>query len=76
MDSVKLNKWKENFEQGVESLKAEFGQIFRGKNLVDYYTLRLDSSDEYYLQINNELPADTKERLVKLLLETKAEDSI
>lgn len=76
MDLVKLNRWKKNFEKGIESLKGEFDEFLKGKDLVDYYILQLDSSDEYYLQISDELPADAKKCLIDLLLETKPEDSI
>lgn len=76
MDGLKLDKWKENFQREVVNLKTEFDAFFKEKDLNAYYTLHMDASDEFTLQLSDELPHEIKERLMQLLLSTKPEDSI
>lgn len=76
MDGLKLNRWKESFQGELENLKIELNAFFKDKALSEYYLLQVDASDELSLKISGELPKEIKERLMKLLLETKPEDSV
>ena len=71
-----MNRWKEDFQREVENLEIEFDAFFENMELTEYYLLRVDANEELSLQINRELPLEIKERLMKLLLVTKPEDSV
>lgn len=76
MDGLKRNRWKESFQSELENLKIELNAFFKDKVLSEYYLLQADASDELSLKISDELPKEIKERFMKLLLETKPEDSV
>lgn len=76
MDGLKLDRWKENFLREVKNVQIEFASFFKEKDLDAYYSLQMDGSDEFSLELNDELPNEIKERLMQLLLATKPEDSI
>lgn len=76
MDGLKLDKWKENFENEVKNVTIEFDAFFKAKNLGELYSLQMDASDEWSLEISDDLPNEIKERLMHVLLSTKPEDSI
>jgi hypothetical protein len=76
MDGLKLNRWKENFQREVGNVMIEFNAFFKDKALNEFYLLQVDTSDELSLQISEDLPKEITERLTKLLIETKPEDSV
>lgn len=76
MDGLKLEHWKENFLKEVKNIQIEYDAFFKTKRLEDYYQLLLDESHEWGLEISEELPREIQERLLKLLVTTKPEDSI
>lgn len=76
MDEVKLEAWKERFNEETKNIQMEFDAFFKSKNLGEWYTLSLDESDELSLSISDNLPREVRERLIKTLLITKPEDSI
>lgn len=76
MDGLKLDKWKENFENEVKGVAIEFDAFLKTKGLAEYYSLEKDASDEWFLTVNDDLPNEIKERLMQVLLSTKPEDSI
>ena len=76
MDGLKLEKWKENFENEVKNVEIEFDAFFKQKELAEYYSLEIDVSDEWSLKLSDELPNEIKERLMHVLLSAKPEDSI
>ena len=76
MDELKLEKWKEGFNEEAQSIEIEFASLFKNKKLNDCYVLKLDESSELSLELNNELPEEIKGRLKKSLITTKPEDSV
>lgn len=76
MDGLKLDKWKDNFQNEVKNVAIEFDAFFKTKGLAEYYSLQMDASDEWSLKISDDLPNEIKERLMQVLLSTKPEDSI
>lgn len=76
MDGLKLDRWKENFENEVKNVATEFDAFFKAKNLDELYSLQMDASDEWFLKISDDLPNEIKERLMHVFLSTKPEDSI
>ncbi|RYY50000.1 MAG: hypothetical protein EOO06_05345 [Chitinophagaceae bacterium] len=76
MDGLKLEKWKENFQNELKDVGVEFDAFFKAKKLNEYYSLEMDESDEWSLKLSEELPNEVKERLIQVLLSTKPEDSI
>jgi len=76
MDELKLNKWKENFEQEAKSIQTAYNSFFLTKKLEELYTIRLDKSGEWELQLNEQLPKEIRDRLTQIFLSAKPEDSI
>ena len=76
MDELKLEKWKENFNEEARKLEIEFATFFRNKKLNEHSELKLDESSEFFIETKDDLPQNIKERLMKLLITTKSEDSI
>ena len=77
MDGVKLSKWKKKFTEQVAGIRIEYDAFFLNKKLEDYYSLFVsETSEELELQISDELPQEIQDRLLKLLITTKPEDSI
>lgn len=76
MDSVKLERWKERFNQEIKNVEIEFDSFFKNEKLDEYYHLAIDESDELILKLNEGLPGEIKARLQHVLSLTKPEDSI
>ena len=76
MDELKLEKWKNDLNAKAKSMSVDFDPFFKDKKLDDYYSLKLDESSEYTIEITDKLPRRIKERLQQLLAETKPEDSV
>lgn len=79
MDELKLNKWKENFNKEVQHLQTEYNAFFQSRPLTGFYKLEEDEGEQnLHLKISNEdeLPKEISSRLMKMLEQTKPEDSI
>jgi hypothetical protein len=77
MDGLKLNNWEKKFTEQVASVRMEYDAFFFNKKLEDYYSLSTnETSEELELQISSKLPEEIKDRLLKLLITTRPEDSI
>ena len=76
MDEIKLNKWKERFEQEVKNVQIEYNSFFLDQKLQDAYTIELGESNEWWLIINEQVPKEIKTRLQEAFLATKPEDSV
>ncbi len=42
MDGLKLDKWKENFREGIASVQIEFDSFFKNKKLNQFYEIKED----------------------------------
>lgn len=76
MDEIKLSKWKQRFEQNVNSLQTEYDAFFQNTSLDDIYSINMDESDEWQLQVRDNIPNEIKSRLEQIFLASKPEDSI
>lgn len=76
MDGIKLEHWKQRFNQEVKNVQIEFDSFFKNRRFDEYYQLTIDESDELILKLGDDLPRMIKERLQQILLSTKPEDSI
>jgi hypothetical protein len=77
MDELKLDKWRKRFNDNLGGVKISFEAFFYNRDLEEYCALTVDeTSNELVLKLGDELPEDIKERLTKLLIATKPEDSI
>lgn len=76
MDELKLEKWKNDFSAKAKNLNVEFNAFFNNRRLDEYYSLMLDESSEFTIEITDKLPRRIKEKLQQLLSETKPEDSV
>lgn len=76
MDEIKLSKWKERFEQEVSNIRIEYNSFFMEEKLEELYSIKLDESNEWELQLRSKLPTDVKNRLTQSFLAAKPEDSI
>lgn len=76
MDGIKLENWKERFNQEVKNIQIEFDSFFKNRRLDEYYQLTIDESDELTLKLGDNLPREIKGRLQQILISTKPEDSI
>lgn len=77
MDGLKLNKWKDDFEQEVKRVDIGFEAFFKGKKLDEYFTINMSEvSQNLSLELSDQLPGEVKERLEQLFLVTKPEDSV
>jgi len=76
MDEIKLAKWKQVFEQQIGSLEIEFDAFFVNKPFKDAYNITLNESDEWKIEVGENVPNEIKARLEQIFLATKPEDSI
>ena len=79
MDGLKLNQWREDFNKEAQHLQTEYNAFFLSQSVEDCYELEVDDErQELTLQIKNaeNLPNEIKDRLVKILEQTKPEDSV
>ena len=78
MDQLKLKKWIKDFNVKAGRLQIEFDSFFQDSELDDSYSLEIDKvTQNLSLKITNrDLPENIKEQLIKILLDTKPEDSI
>jgi len=78
MDGLKLDRWRENFNQEVQHLQIEFDNFFNNKKLNQFYEIREDEVSQSLSLVvtDNTLPQEIKDRLSKLFETTKPEDSL
>ncbi|SJZ85745.1 hypothetical protein [Sediminibacterium ginsengisoli] len=77
MDGIKLDKWRASFAEEAKALQVNYDSLFLLKDFTDTYNLMVDQSNHtLYLRFDADLPAEIQDRLEKLLLLTKPEDSI
>ncbi|MGI8634265.1 MAG: hypothetical protein ACR2KZ_02565 [Segetibacter sp.] len=79
MDGLKIDKWKENFEAGLATIKIEFDAFFLKKKLDEFYSLNTDeTSHNLELEIlhSNDLPEEMKDRITEAFLNARPEDSV
>lgn len=78
MDGLKLSKWREDFNREAQRLQVVLDSFFKAKKLDEYYEVRVDElSQNLHLEITDEtLPEEIKTSLMKMLEETRPEDSI
>ncbi|MGI8599880.1 MAG: hypothetical protein ACR2KB_11570 [Chitinophagaceae bacterium] len=76
MDEIKLSKWKERFEQEISSIQIEYNSFFLKEELEKLYSIKLNESNEWELQLSSKLPNDVTDRLTQSFLAAKPEDSI
>lgn len=76
MDGLKLDNWKQKFEQEVKSLQTEYNSYFLKHKLEDVYSIKMDESNEWEMQVNEQVPGEIKSRIEQLSLTAKPEDSI
>ena len=79
MDGLKLTRWRHNFNSELQQLQTEYDAFFQSKRLSDFYELEEDEGEQN-LQLKilheNELPKEISNMLMKILEQTKPEDSI
>lgn len=77
MDEIKLFKWMINFQREAKKIGIEYDSLFVNKRLEDSYELQLShSSGELAVVIQEDVPKEIKDLLLKILIDTKPEDSI
>lgn len=78
MDELKLNKWMKDLDTAAGKLQIEFDILFQDSEISDSYKVEVDKETQNLnlVIINEALPVEIKERLNKLLIETKPEDSV
>ncbi len=79
MDGLKIDKWKENFEAGLATIKIEFDALFLPRKLDEFYSVKFDEvSQNLELEIlhRNELPKEIKDRITEAFLNARPEDSV
>lgn len=78
MDGLKLESWKDNFNQEIQHLQIEFDSFFNNKKLNTFYEIKEDeTSQSLTLEItDNNLPEQVKDRLINVFETTKPEDSV
>lgn len=77
MDGLKLSKWKENFETGLEILQIEVNACMLPKKLYDFCSLKTDEENQMLvLEIFNddELPKEIEDRITGIYEYSKPED--
>lgn len=62
MDGLKLDRWRENFNQEVQNLQRELDSFFNSKKLSQFYEIKEDElSQSLSLVItDNTLPNESK----------------
>lgn len=78
MDELKLNRWKETFNNEIRNLQTEYNAFLKQQPLTDFYKLYIEEGmQELSLKIVEEgLPKEIKNKLMQLFTNTKPEDSI
>ncbi len=78
MDGLKLEKWKKDFEARIQPVTIQFASFFERKRLQDHFSVSIDTvSQNLKLEIlDNDLPKDIHERVIKAFYETKPEDQV
>ena len=77
MDGLKLSKWKENFETGLEILQIEVNACMLPKKLYDFCSLKTGKENQMLvLEIFNddELPKEIEDRITGIYEYSKPED--
>ncbi len=78
MDGLKLDKWRENFNQEVQHLQIEFDSVTNSKKLNQFY----DNKDEEVSKslslviTDNTLHKEIKDQLINSFETTRPEDSV
>ncbi len=73
MDEMKLNRWKERFEQEVKNITIEYNSFFLNEDPKEFYTIQLNNSGEWALELREDLPNEVKSKLKQTFLITKPE---
>lgn len=78
MDGLKLERWRENFNNEVQSIQIEFDSFFDNKKLNQFYEIKGDeASQSLSLVITDDtLPNEIKKRLMNAFETTRPEDSV
>jgi hypothetical protein len=76
MDEIKLTEWRERFEQNAKDVEIEYNAFFLNQTPDSIYSINLNESHEWQIQINEKIPNEIKRRLEQIFLEAKPEDSI
>lgn len=71
MNDLKLNRWKERFEQEVKNITIEYDAFFLNEDPKEFYTIQLNDLGEWALELREDLPNEVKARLKQTLLDTK-----
>lgn len=71
MNDLKLNRWKERFEQEVKNITIEYDAFFLNEDPKEFYTIQLNDRGEWALELREDLPNEVKARLKQTLLNTK-----
>lgn len=76
MDDIKLNLWRERFENESKRIQAQFSTFFSEHIFSTCCRLVLNESHEWELKLSEELPSAITTELQQTLSTTKPEDSI
>ncbi|RYZ45051.1 MAG: hypothetical protein EOP49_25965 [Sphingobacteriales bacterium] len=76
MDQLKLDAWKQRFEEEVKALQSEYEALFLATPFAQSYGILLNVSDEWEVELADGLPEEIKGRFRKILIRTKPEDSV
>ena len=79
MNNLQLVRWRDSFNKEIQHLQTEYDAFFQSKPLSDFYELVEDEGEQnLHLEIlhEEELPKEISSRLIKILEQTKPEDSI
>lgn len=78
MDGLKLEKWREGFNEEAQQLQTKLQGILNGKQLKEYYQLKVEETTQtLQLEFPEEgLPEEVKQQLESLLVTTTPEDSV
>lgn len=76
MDELKLKTWRERFERAAQDIETEHNAFFSRQKVGEVYCIIMDESDEWRLQLDEDLPNEIKSRLLQAFLTSKPEDSV
>lgn len=78
IDGLKLDRWRENFNQEVQNLQIKFDSFFNSKKLSQFYEIKEDEVSQGLSLIitDNTLPKEIKDRLINSFETTRPEDSL
>lgn len=71
MDELTLKRWKESFENELQTFQIEYDSFLLQKELHESYLLELDSGNQWTLKLDKHLPRQVRERLEEIFFATK-----